>query len=450
MTNASTSSGSLSRILPAAVLFAGALAYAFIVDGPTRLVSFPDGSDHSEPEGIVVAFRNDDLTVQSDPLLESRIFRLFEQKGIPQTFAFIPRPEAYLGDDVTPARTGTPPMIDSLRSWHAGGLVEFALHGFTHVRSLGSAGEFDRVSAGKQQEMIRSGKTIADSVLGVPVRIFAPPWNQADARTLVACREEGLPIFSGYTGAEPVEGVVQVNTNAVLCPGSTGLPDAREVLAALRRGNGVRYLIVFYHSRVDFADTGSISRLSALLDELASDSTVRISTIGQIAAGQELSYRQYSAAGIANWQSGNAIDRAKVARPFQAAWRIVGWDPDQTYRLLTMGYRRGDYREATLLAADCARSADLQRLSLRGIVALLGLAVAFVVFCLVPPRAGRIMLLVGTVVSGAEIVVLHVWPVVSPNLTKELTVMSILVLATAIFAGRLAGTRRVAVQEGKS
>lgn len=449
MTNVSTSSGSLLRILPAAVLFAGALAYAFVIDGLTHVVPFPDSSDQFEPEGIVVAFRNDDLTVQSDPVLESRIFRLFEEKGIPQTFAFIPRSEAYLGDDVKPARTGSPQIIDSLRSWHARGLVEFALHGFTHVRSRGSAGEFDRVSPEKQQEMIRSGKKIADSVLGVPVHIFAPPWNQADVHTLVACRDEGLPIFSGYTGAEPVEGVVQVNTNAVLFAGSTGLPEAQTVLRRLRGGSGVRYLIVFYHSRVDFPDSSSVGLLSALLEEVASDPAVRFSSIGRISAEGRLSSRQYSAAGIALYQSENAMDRTKLARPLRALWEFAGMgvrEADSTHGRSMDAYGRGDYRAAAAFAAASARSADLQRLGLRGLMALLGIVAALAIFWRSPLSTVRLVLLSAAVAVGLGVVALQAWPVASANLTGEVSVLAIEVLASAILAGRLVVIGRASME----
>ena len=49
---------------------------------------------------VVVAFRNDDLTVYSDPVQEDSILSLFWKYGVKQTFGFIPDPNHYVSTDV--------------------------------------------------------------------------------------------------------------------------------------------------------------------------------------------------------------------------------------------------------------------------------------------------------------------------------------------------------------
>ncbi len=84
--------------------------------------------------------------------------------------------------------------------------IEFALHGFTHLKSNVGAGEFDGLPVEAQYSMIRRGKSILDSTLGTNVRIFAPPWNQADEHTVEACSMAGIDKMSGYLGTPPFAG----------------------------------------------------------------------------------------------------------------------------------------------------------------------------------------------------------------------------------------------------
>ncbi len=126
------------------------------------------------PDKIIVSFRNDDLSVYSNPSLEDSVLTLFKSRGIRQTFAFIPNPAGYIGGAYEqPPRNSK--IVDLLRQWEREGSIEFALHGFTHLKNKVGAGEFDGLPAEDQNRMIREGKAILDSTLGTNVRMFAPP-----------------------------------------------------------------------------------------------------------------------------------------------------------------------------------------------------------------------------------------------------------------------------------
>lgn len=428
--------GSFFQVFPAAGVLGLVLVYALLIDGSTSTAPFPQGVDTTPDPRIIVAFRNDDLTVYSEPSLENSILRRFSDKGIRQTFAFIPRPELYVNPDSI--SRPSPLMIDSLNAWRASGIIEVALHGYSHVRVGRFSGEFANVPAGDQSEMIRAGKRIVDSTFGVPVRIFAPPWNQADSKTLEACRDLGLNVFSGYLGVDPVEGIIQVNTNSVLFADGTGLPEAEMVFHKLQGGVGTRYLCVFYHSRVDFPNDSTTRRLERFLEGLASDSLVQFSSIAEIAEVGGLALRQYTAAGTNIIQAEDATDRAKPYLAVVNLLRRLGGNDSEQDRLLTQAYEAywiGDYSAASSRSRDLMGYADAWRMGMRSVVAGLALAVAFTILWSRSRRVVRRWQIGAAVIFGLTILILNIHPVVSPHRTNELSVLAAILLSVMLFAG---------------
>jgi hypothetical protein len=317
-------------------------------------------------------------------------------------------------------------MVDSLRSWHAAGLVEFALHGYSHVRHPGSSGEFDGVPAGEQLLSISRGKRIADSILSSNVNYFAPPWNQADQHTLEACRAAGIQRFSGYVSAPPVDGVIQVNTNSVLCALDTGLPEPEELLPELRKTRGTAFLVIFYHSRVDFPDARAFRRLENLLSVLAADSMVEFRSFREIVEDGGAPLAAYTSAGQALGAAEYSMDRAK---PYASMMRSIGrlfgntLAMDTAYAGAVHSYRRGDYGRATAAARETVVSADAHRFAGRllwtGLVVLSGLLVLHRV------RWMRRFWwqLAAFVAAIAALGSLWVFPVFSMNRIHELTIL---------------------------
>jgi hypothetical protein len=431
------------RIAPAASLFALVLVYALLMDGVTECTPFPAGEDTAGPDRIVVAFRNDDLTVKSAPSTEDSVIQVFRRRAIRQTFAFIPHPEGYIrtGSSAEASRT----MIDSLRSWHAAGIIEHAIHGYSHLVYKDYGSEFSRVPLDVQLEKLRHGKHIVDSVLVASVTIFAPPWNQGDRNTLEACRKSGVSVFSGYFGVDPVEGVTQVNMNCVLFPDDSGIPDAETLYRSLRKGTGIRYLCVFYHSRVDFPDAGAFTRLERLLGELAADSLVEFSSIGRIAEERSLSSRHYAGAGINLYQAGQAIDKAKpYLSVIGVASKLTGGTSgaQEMRQKATEAFWTGDYRVSSEISSSLVGYADVRRGVSRMIVAGVMLAAALFLFRNRSLRTVRRWQAGTAIVMALAIAAVNIFPLFTFHRTHELTLLAALAIGAILLGGQVRASRQ--------
>jgi hypothetical protein len=170
--------GSTSRILIKAGLILSALAgaslllFTVITPPPFPASAVPPASTAPgiRPPRIVIAFRNDDVTAFSDPVLESTILGAFRKHGVRQIFSVIPNPgglpESEAGENLR-----TAPILDSLLRWHANGDIAFALHGYTHVQQPGSFGEFDGLPLSEQVDRLRRGKRLLDRYLNTNVHM---------------------------------------------------------------------------------------------------------------------------------------------------------------------------------------------------------------------------------------------------------------------------------------
>ena len=226
---------------------------------------------------ILMLFRNDDLTGYSDPLVEEEVLNLFHHYQIRPLFAVIPDRlnKNDMGEYLKPGENQK--IIGKLREWYGNKKIELAIHGFNHHKRKGSVGEFDGLSYEEQLKLIRQGKKIIDDTFGTNVRIFAPPWNQADKATLKACMSAGVDIFSGYLGGYPVKGMNYVNSNVTLLPTNyyQDLSNLNKIFSLGEIKNffsevqGVQIITVLYHSRSDFKDKKNFESADSLLRTLS-------------------------------------------------------------------------------------------------------------------------------------------------------------------------------------
>jgi hypothetical protein len=301
---------------------------------------------------ILIAFRNDDLSINSNAIHEETILNLFWQYGVKQTFAFIPG----IGNKIINSPNFLSkelPIVMALDKWIKQGKIEYALHGYRHKKSTGSSGEFKGLSYKSQIEKISDGKEILNKTFNSNVNIFAPPWNQADNNTVKACLNSGIHIFSGYLGELPVKGVTFVNTNAILFSKANpidegrGLPTVEDVLTHAKKCMGTTFIIAFYHSRNDFKNPKDYSYLIRLLNNIANDPLIEISSIGEIAEKYKDLLPAYNQAGLNLKQAAMSQDRAKpyllISKRIQ---KIIGKDVgiDIFYNDAFYAYWSGNYK----------------------------------------------------------------------------------------------------------
>jgi len=176
-------------------------------------------------------FRCDDVSAFSDSEDIRRILELFGSHSIPLTLGIIPcRAEDVLdaagahGRSLTTNRT----LLDMLRSYHANGRVEMALHGYAHQNNRFHAGKTDPSECSEfrglpfieQAAILRQGTEAMAEMFGDPPSVFIPPWNTLDDNTINAALEAGISVVSGegtvFLGAEFHDGWTNIGC-AVSC-----------------------------------------------------------------------------------------------------------------------------------------------------------------------------------------------------------------------------------------
>lgn len=181
---------------------------------------------------ITIGLRYDDCSALSSSALESSILEACVRHRIPCTFGVIP-------EISLPARHGRIPELTSrlpdskremLRRAQVEGVIELALHGYTHrnVRD-GVRTEFAGVPASTQAELIAKGKDELVSFAG-PIHTFIPPWNSYDAHTLDALSSAGFKTLSAE-GLEPE----QQRGGLKFVPATCRIPGVREAVTAARQ-----------------------------------------------------------------------------------------------------------------------------------------------------------------------------------------------------------------------
>ena len=136
---------------------------------------------------IFIAFRNDDISVKSDPNFELRVLRIFKKYDIKPLYAVIP---ALGGRNFKKDMS----IVQYLQEWEKEGLIEIAMHGYTHKF------HFSKLDYDEQYDHIKTGKYILQDALDIPIEIFSPPWNAANRNTLLALQANSINYFSGFLG----------------------------------------------------------------------------------------------------------------------------------------------------------------------------------------------------------------------------------------------------------
>ena len=405
---------------------------------------------------IIIAFRNDDITAYSNPAQESTVLSIFRKHGVHQIFSVIPNP-GRLPSAEAESSLKVSPIRDSLLAWQAARNVSFALHGYTDKQHHLSAGEFDGVSLNKQRDWLRRGKDILDHALNTNVTMFAPPWNQADENTLIACGELGLNRFSGYRGAPPTPGMMMLNTNTVLFPDTNydeaghELPSLRVVLPYAHQTRSTCFLLVFYHSRADFNAPGRFGALDSMLTFLGRDSLVNIVSFEDLAHLYGTELATYNIAGLNLVE----IDDAKhSAALMSAAFSWIARKFGRTDNMDSLKYRAleryytGDYTAVHALAGEAIGMCEQQMRIGRGILAVVLGALAFLIARRNAPRTARRY---GSIVRNAPfalvavilatLVTIRVTHSFSPTRTQDLFVLGAMV-AFALLIGAFARNAR--------
>jgi hypothetical protein len=376
------------------------------------------------PDKIIVSFRDDDLSVYSNPSLEDSVLSLFRAHSVHQTFAFIPDPAGYMGSTVAQP-PADPRIVPMLRRWEQEGWIEFALHGLKHLKNGIGGGEFDGLPVETQTRMMREGKAILDSTLATNVRIFVPPWNQADEGTVEACSRVGIDKISGYIGSPPAAGIIAVNTNAELFYHPGDIPPVDRVLELARSGSGTRFVSVFYHSRVDFQTPEAFRRVDSLLTALRSDPKVEILSLGEMAQRYPALLLPCNESG---WNIVEAENAMKFTQPYLAVFSRLPFlggkvsDLDHRHERALESYWCGDYAAARLQAGTIVKQCG-NLLALGRLTAPLGVGIVLGVLLLFHTSRKSMFVAYALLIIPLVLTLLFlaIWSHISPERVGELS-----------------------------
>jgi peptidoglycan/xylan/chitin deacetylase (PgdA/CDA1 family) len=244
---------------------------------------------------ITVIFRFDDYCRVSSRV-GTELLALFQKHHIPCTYGVIPYASGELS--ANPAncepidRETAGRLDDAVQS----GLVEVALHGFTHsanaavpasTRSGGSS-EFSGLDYSTQLRMLSAGRSTLESLYHVGVTTFVPPWNSYDESTLRALDGLGFEVISASSDRYSVTAGGHTQRLGFL-PCTCDLGDLREAVGTARESSDPEVLLVVLLHPYDFVehdrDRGKFTYQSfdGLLSWLAAQLDVATQTLGEAA-----------------------------------------------------------------------------------------------------------------------------------------------------------------------
>ena len=247
--------------------------------------NFSNAEEVLPEDKIFVVFRNDDPSAMSDAEHEKRVMEIFEKYHIPQTFGIIPNVvEDYHNANYTKfyLLTENQAMLNLLKKWHREGLIEIALHGYTHQtnslhptkENLRDAKEYEGQGGRKwlpylyansegysefrglpyveQLQRISRGKQLLETWFGVPVTTFILPWNSHDKNTIRAASEAGMELVSSSLKSYNNPSSIKLYNDLLLIQHTTELDKFKKALGSARQfikqNNKPVLITVLYHS----------------------------------------------------------------------------------------------------------------------------------------------------------------------------------------------------------
>ncbi len=217
------------------------------------IIVLPEITNGSERKPIVVVFRYDDYSAKSPTDLEIKLVNAFQQYEVPLTFGIIPYVCAGNQFDQSVQDVIRLPVekADILQSAVSSGILEVALHGYSHqaigVRSERINAEFIGLDYDDQFERISEGKNLLQEMLGIQVETFIPPWNNCDINTVRVLENLGFKSLSaGGTGV--VAGAGSESSQLKFLPATCKLLELQDAVRSARKSSEVvPAILVCFH-----------------------------------------------------------------------------------------------------------------------------------------------------------------------------------------------------------
>lgn len=209
------------------------------------------GPTQAREASIFVVFRYDDYSDASSTELERKLIDAFETRGISCTFAVVPH------------RLGEPSLGEAkaaiLRRAIRAGVVDVALHGYTHARQANGLPEFSGLDCASQLTRIAQGKKFLKEALGVPVREFVPPWNWYDRNTMDVLEKAEFTCLSAG-----LDGPGRSASTLIFLPETSRADEVRQAVESLRKARLSSAAVVALLHDFDFREVNAERAVTGL------------------------------------------------------------------------------------------------------------------------------------------------------------------------------------------
>lgn len=204
---------------------------------------------------ITVVFRFDDYSSSSSTDLEVKLINVFEKLNVPLTIGVIPYVCAEDIHDPRPQNDFplTPLKASILRDAIKAGILEVALHGYSHqtirTKTNGNYTEFYGLDYNSQLQRITKGKNLLEEMLGIRIDTFIPPWNSYDLNTIKVLEKIGFKTISS-----DMTSIAEESSQLRFLPGTCALLDLQEAVKSARNISDDKPIIVILFHGYDFIE----------------------------------------------------------------------------------------------------------------------------------------------------------------------------------------------------
>ena len=208
----------------------------------------------SNKKEIDVAFRFDDFSATSNTNIELKIIDAFKDAKSPFTIGVIP----YVidGDQTDRSIQKVNPLsaekANVLITGYHEGIIDVALHGYSHQANHTGNGEFHGLDYQVQFEKIFKGKELLENLTNIPINTFVPPWNAYDLNTIKALNELNFHTLSAQRNK--FFNISEKDTNLNFIPYTCELFELKDAINEARNSNAKHSTIVVLFHAYDFKE----------------------------------------------------------------------------------------------------------------------------------------------------------------------------------------------------
>ncbi len=244
-----------------------------------------------EPKKTKIVFRYDDYSSRSPTDFEIKLINVFRKYDTSFTVGIIPYIVSSDIQDPSPQEVMqlSDEKVNILKTAIASGIVEPALHGYSHQTNrnrkwiLDNYSELSGLSYEEQLMKIKKGKDFLENEFCKKVDIFIPPWNSYDKNTLRCLEKLNFSYLSADFG-----GISDKTIHIKFLPATTDIYGLHKSINSARSSScQLSVIVVIFHS-YNFIDVDkkigkiTLKQFCKLLSWITSQKDVQVCSMNEI------------------------------------------------------------------------------------------------------------------------------------------------------------------------